>query len=149
MSAAATPGFPGIPLHKQALLSPLLAHWHLAAGRHPLFTPGLRPELDLLAEHKALMERFSQAAAAAAAAAANTTPVVSVSPESPVKRETSVSPPASKDDEEPQSGPMDLSSGGNKVKEESKEDVNKNLVDVVSTGDKENEEQVLDLCSKS
>jgi hypothetical protein len=76
MSAA----FPGIPLHKQAFLSPLLAHpglWQMATAaaaarqqQHSL----LRPDLDLLAEHRALLEKFSASAAAAAAPTSPTPP---------------------------------------------------------------------------
>lgn len=100
-----TPGFPGLPLHKQMLLSPLLAQSHLwqqmaAQSRQyssplsPLFaglanpaaaptapaaptlpipkpTPSKPEVVDVMAEHKALMERFaSQMNAAALAAAA-------------------------------------------------------------------------------
>ena len=58
-----TPGLHNLPFHKQALLSPLLAHTHLwqMARANPLLG-GVRPELDLMAEHKALMERFAAAA---------------------------------------------------------------------------------------
>merc|ERR1712079_271002 len=70
-----TPGFHNLPFHKQALLSPLLAHTHLwqMARANPLLAAAQgahRPELDLMAEHKALMERFATAAIAAQTAAA-------------------------------------------------------------------------------
>ena len=79
------PGLSGLPLHKQALLSPLLASSHfLAAARkaYPFGMPGSNPapastppaseasSTDVLAEHKALLERFRASAAAMAAAAA-------------------------------------------------------------------------------
>ena len=87
------------------------------------------------------MERFSQAAAAVAASAP-ASPPISTTPESAeVKREKSVSPAGSSKTPEPlQNGPMDLSRS---TKDETKEDVNKNLVDVVG------DETVLDLCNKS
>lgn len=99
-------GYPGIPLHKQSLLSPLLAspHFWQAAVRHPLLSAAssLRPELDLMAEHKALMERFASSMNAAAALASRESSLsVSVSP--PVSR------PRSKTPEPPQNIPMDLS----------------------------------------
>ena len=122
-------GFPGIPFHKQALLSPLLAQSHLwqLASRHPLLGGGLRPDVDLLAEHKALLEKFAATSAAL--------------------REKSVSPPTSSKSPEPlQQGPMDLSSrksdDGNDENDSTtsaKEDMNRNLV---------LEEKVLDLCRK-
>ena len=100
------PGYPGIPLHKQSLLSPLLAspHFWQAAVRHPLLSAAssLRPELDLMAEHKALMERFASSMSAAAAMASREASIsVSVSP--PTSR------PRSKTPEPPQNIPMDLS----------------------------------------
>ena len=79
------PGLSGLPLHKQALLSPLLASSHfLAAARkaYPFGLPGSHQPAsptpptseasttDVLAEHKALIERFRASAAAMAAAAA-------------------------------------------------------------------------------
>ena len=71
------PGLSALPLHKQALLSPLLASSHfLAAARkaYPFLptsnsSPNQDPT-DVLAEHKALLERFRASAAAMAAAAA-------------------------------------------------------------------------------
>ena len=96
-------GYPGIPLHKQTLLSPLLANPHFwqAAVRHPLLSAAnLRPELDLMAEHKALMERFASSMNAAAALASREA-AMSVSP--PASR------PRSKTPEPPQNLPMDLS----------------------------------------
>jgi hypothetical protein len=73
------PGISSLPLQKQALLSPLLASSHfLAAARkaYPFLTPNTSPNetpasvTDVLAEHKALIERFRASAAAMAAAAA-------------------------------------------------------------------------------
>ena len=75
------PGLSALPLHKQALLSPLLASSHfLAAARKaypflptsssPPTTPVQEVTSDVLAEHKALLERFRASAAAMAAAAA-------------------------------------------------------------------------------
>ena len=72
------PGLSALPIHKQALLSPLLASSHfLAAARkaYPFLptsnsgSPASDPS-DVLAEHKALLERFRASAAAMAAAAA-------------------------------------------------------------------------------
>jgi hypothetical protein len=75
------PGLAALPIHKQILLSPLLASSHfLAAARKaygfPTPTTSIAQEQppDVLAEHKALLERFrasAQAMAAAAAVAAN------------------------------------------------------------------------------
>ena len=73
------PGLSALPLHKQALLSPLLASSHfLAAARKAYpFLPGNTEQpqtgtaqTDVLAEHKALLERFRASAAAIAAATA-------------------------------------------------------------------------------
>ena len=71
------PGLSALPLHKQALLSPLLASSHfLAAARkaYPFLptssSPPNQETSDVLAEHKALLERFRASAAAMAAAAA-------------------------------------------------------------------------------
>ena len=72
------PGLSALPLHKQALLSPLLASSHfLAAARkaYPFLPtssspPSNQETSDVLAEHKALLERFRASAAAMAAAAA-------------------------------------------------------------------------------
>merc|ERR1712008_150141 len=73
------PGLSGLPLHKQALLSPLLAS---ARKAYPFGLPGSHQQAsptpptseasttDVLAEHKALIERFRASAAAMAAAAA-------------------------------------------------------------------------------
>ncbi|TRY77123.1 hypothetical protein TCAL_15979 [Tigriopus californicus] len=161
---SSVPGFPGIPMHKQALLSPLLAQTHLwqMARTNPLFS-GLRPEVDLFAEHKALVERYS---AAMAAAAAQQLPKREMSAESPIsspKREPSVSPTHSSAASEPaQHLPMDLSSKKGDdisdpeededeeivVKDEPspcspKADMNRNLV----VGSRDSE-KILDLCSK-
>jgi hypothetical protein len=130
------PAYPGIPLHKQTLLSPLLAspHFWQAAVRHPLLSGGsLRPELDLMAEHKALMERFASSMSAAAALASREA-ALSVSP--------ALSRPRSKTPEPPQNLPMDLSnkrgdsgsSGSGSSddddddEEDLKSDVNRNVV---------------------
>ena len=78
------PGLSALPLHKQALLSPLLASSHfLAAARKAYpFLPTTASQntespqqtggnnTDVLAEHKALLERFRASAAAIAAATA-------------------------------------------------------------------------------
>ena len=79
------PGLSGLPLHKQALLSPLLASSHFLAAARKAYPFGLSaapPQpastpppaetstTDVLAEHKALLERFRASAAAMAAAAA-------------------------------------------------------------------------------
>lgn len=85
----------------------------------------VRPELDLMAEHKALMERFAAAAmaaqtAAAASAASSAKETTSPTPPpppppQPTKVETTSSPPASPKTagsgtpEPPQNAPMDLS----------------------------------------
>eukprot|EP00095_Tigriopus_kingsejongensis_P002826 maker-scaffold80_size398941-snap-gene-2.16 protein:Tk02826 transcript:maker-scaffold80_size398941-snap-gene-2.16-mRNA-1 annotation:"AGAP010438-PA" len=107
---SSVPGFPGIPIHKQALLSPLLAQTHLwqMARSNPLLA-GLRPEMDLFAEHKALVERYSAAMAAAAAQPKDDKADLTTLLKSP-KREPSVSPPHSVTPEPPQNIPMDLSS---------------------------------------
>jgi hypothetical protein len=110
--------FPGVPLHKQALLSPLLAQSHLwqqmAAFRQnplmrPMMTPTapVAPDMDLIsAEHKLLMERFAAVAAAAhaaaAAAQAAATNAETASTGSVEEKEDSKA--------EPQNCPMDLSS---------------------------------------
>ncbi|XP_040581276.1 uncharacterized protein [Lepeophtheirus salmonis] len=94
-------GFQGIPFHKQPLLSPLLAvHsplWQVAAAARNPFLNIRPPELDLMAEHKALMERFAAANAVTAAAAA-------------AAAASRASPPSSKslEDPPPQHIPMDL-----------------------------------------
>ena len=127
------PGYPGIPHNKQSLLSPLLAspHFWQAAVRHPLLSAAsLRPELDLMAEHKALMERFASSMSAAAALASREASL-SVSP--PVSRRPSKTP------EPPQNIPMDLSnkrsergstsSSSNESEEEDlKSDMNRNVL---------------------
>ena len=69
------PGLSALPLHKQALLSPLLASSHFLAAARLAATPAsTTPErqqsTDVLAEHKALLERFRASAAALAAATA-------------------------------------------------------------------------------
>ncbi len=90
------PGLSALPLHKQALLSPLLASSHIlaaAAARKAAYSPfngtpvtsssadaqppvstasesPVAASADILAEHKALLERFRASAAAAAAMAA-------------------------------------------------------------------------------
>ena len=167
--------FPGVPLHKQALLSPLLAQSHLwqqlaAFRQNPLMRPptvpapptppaapaaSATPDLDLInAEHKALMERFAAVAAAAAAAAAAATAAAAEDdkPASPPP----ASPPKSA---EPQNCPIDLSSkksddGNDSEAERStpssvvKADLNRNnIVDTEKKAEKE-ESSVLDLCNK-
>lgn len=115
--AGAIHGFPGIPFHKQGLLSPLLAQSHLwqmaAASRHPLFSD-MRPQLDLMAEHKALIERFQTAATAAAATAASET-----ASEADHKSLSSPKSSTGEDPAEPQNCPMDLSS---KLKSDDEDD---------------------------
>ena len=110
-----TPGLHSLPFHKQALLSPLLAHTHLwqMARANPLLS-GVRPELDLMAEHKALMERFAAAAMAAQSAAAAT--IQAASNNSAASKEVeskesspAVSPKTSSTPEPPQNAPIDLS----------------------------------------
>ena len=112
-----TPGLHNLPFHKQALLSPLLAHTHLwqmaRANASPLLG-GVRPELDLmggLAEHKALMERFAAAAMAAqSAAAAVQAASTAASKEASKESSPAVSPKTSSTTPEPpQNAPIDLS----------------------------------------
>lgn len=126
-SLMSTPGFPSLPLHKQTLLSPLLANPHFwqAAVRHPLLTASsLRPELDLMAEHKALMERFATSMSAAAALATRESPP---SPRTPPPRPTKSPGP-------PQNMPMDLSnkkgdsSDEEDFRESIKSDLNRNVL---------------------
>ena len=145
-SLMSAPGYPGIPLHKQSLLSPLLAspHFWQAAVRHPLLSAaGMRPELDLMAEHKALMERFASSMSAAAAMASREA-ALSVSP--PVSR------PRSKTPEPPQNLPMDLSNkkgdsscsgSSNSDEEDFKSDMNRN---VLTTSNKRRREDI-EVCS--
>ena len=118
-----TPGLHNLPFHKQALLSPLLAHTHLwqmaraNAATNPLLGSlqgGVRPELDLmggLAEHKALMERFAAAAMAAqTAAAAVQAASTAASKEASKESSPAVSPKTSRSTPEPpQNAPIDLS----------------------------------------
>lgn len=134
------------------------------ARTNPLFS-GLRPEVDLFAEHKALVERYS-AAMAAAAAQQQQLPKREMSADTPIsspKREPSVSPAHSSAASEPaQHAPMDLSSKKGDdisdpeededeeivVKDEPspcspKSDMNRNLV-----GGSRDSEKILDLCSK-
>lgn len=123
-----TPGFQQLPIHKQMFLSPLLAHTHFwqMARANPLLASAAtaaapRPELDLMAEHKALMERFAAAAMAAqtAAAASAASTVAPPTAPSPVKEFVEKStPPASPktpvsraatESTPPQNMPIDLS----------------------------------------
>merc|ERR1711899_147097 len=123
-----TPGFHNLPFHKQALLSPLLAHTHLwqmaRANANPLLGGGVRPELDLmggLAEHKALMERFAAAAMAAQTAAAAAVQAASTaSKEASKESSPAVSPKTSSTTPEPpQNAPIDLSNKKSDGEEES------------------------------
>jgi hypothetical protein len=162
------PGFPGLPFHKQALLSPLLAHmphiWQMANARanNPLLNA--KPELDLMAEHKALMERFAAAAMAAqshavaqaAAAASSIKEEVVVEPASP--------PPSPKiaasTPEPPQNAPIDLSNkrsdeedsdmedmevvktSNSLYKKKVKSDLNRNVVVNSSSGEDDEDEEL-------
>ena len=144
-SLMSNPGYPGIPLHKQGRLSPLLArpHFWQAAVRHPLLSAAsMRPDLDLMAEHKALMERFASQMSAAAALASR-------------EAALSVSPPASRPDktpEPPQNLPMDLSKKGDSsssscsdeddYRESFKSDMNRNVL----TSPKKRSDDI-DVCS--
>ena len=158
------PGIHNLPFHKQALLSPLLAHSHLwqmaranpllAAAQHAQHAQGAvngRPELDLMAEHKALMERFATAAVAAQQAAAiaaiteansaqketvkevtpaspPTSPKVAAAPQ---RRSPTSSPPSSpKRSASPQNAPIDLS---NKRSDEEDSDMD----DISDKGDQQ------------
>ena len=158
-----TPGFHNLPFHKQALLSPLLAHTHLwqMARANPLLGAAAaaqaRPELDLMAEHKALMERFATAAiaaqtaaAAAAAAEANSaapketvkevprptsgppTPTpTTVTPTAAPQRPPTSTPPASpKRSASPQNAPIDFS-----MKRSDEEDSDMDDISEKNTGD--------------
>ncbi len=129
-----TPGIHSLPFHKQALLSPLLAHTHLwqMARANPLLAASAaqRPELDLMAEHKALMERFAAAAMAAQTAAALSASASAAAPTT--KEETKeevqaasppVSPKTSNSDEPPQNAPIDLSNKKSSDEEDSEEDM--------------------------
>ena len=149
LSLMGAPAFPGIPFHKQALLSPLLAQshlWQMAAARHhPLFA-GLRPEVDILAEHKALMERFAAASAASSAGSGSSSgpnsPDAASSSTSPPPASAAVVPPAapaaasvpppSKSPRQPplQHTPMDLSSSKRSDEEDSDDE---DIVDVVKS----------------
>ena len=169
-AAGATP-FPGVPLHKQALLSPLLAQSHLwqqmaALRQNPLMRPpaipavpappSATPDLDLInAEHKALMERFAAVAAAAAAAAVAAASEEEKRPASPASPPSS--PKAASTESQPQNCPIDLSSkksdDGNESEDAErstpssvvKADLNRNnIVD----SEKKSEGSVLDLCNK-
>ena len=149
-----TPGFHSLPFHKQALLSPLLAHTHLwqMARNNPLFQARQQtPELDLMAEHKALMERFALMAQAAQIQAAAS--------KKEAENELSVSPPppsSSPKIEIPQNLPMDLSAkrssdeesetemeSGPKLKKV-KSDLNRNVV-VKSSGSEADDDEELDV----
>lgn len=127
-----TPGFHNLPFHKQALLSPLLAHthlWHMArSAANPLLNAQRPAELDLMAEHKALMERFAAAAMAAQAQAAASAASAASSKEDRPKS-ASPPPPASSpkninnnNNAEPQNAPMDLSNKRSSDEEDSEED---------------------------
>ena len=130
-----TPGIHSLPFHKQALLSPLLAHTHLwqMARANPLLAASAaqRPELDLMAEHKALMERFAAAAMAAQTAAALSASASAAAPNN-TKEESKeevqaasppVSPKTSNSDEPPQNAPIDLSNKKSSDEEDSEEDM--------------------------
>lgn len=119
------PGLSALPLHKQALLSPLLASSHLLAAARKAypFLPSTTSSsgsvvvqnadpVDVLAEHKALLERFRASAAAMAAAAALNNNKESSDddkngPSSPISRNGGVSPPLMGSTKE--GGAMDLS----------------------------------------
>lgn len=87
------------------------------ARANPLLAGGVRPELDLMAEHKALMERFAAAAmaaqsAAAAAAAASAAKDLKEkeAAQASFTHKASASPSSSpKRDEPTQNAPIDLS----------------------------------------
>ena len=115
-SLMSTPGLHGLPFHKQALLSPLLAHTHLyqqmiQRAQNPLLAAqaAAQPAPDLLAEQqKAFMERFAaiaaQAQSAALAASASQQKAAEVEKTNVPSR--SPTPPKTP---EPQHAPMDLS----------------------------------------
>ena len=137
-----TPGLHNLPFHKQALLSPLLAHTHLwqmaRANANPLLGGGVRPELDLmggLAEHKALMERFAAAAMAAQTAAAAAVQAASTaSKEASKESSPAVSPKTSSTTPEPpQNAPIDLSNKKSDGEDESTDDEMDHAAPVLKT----------------
>ena len=152
-SLMSTPGLHSLPFHKQALLSPLLAHTHflqnMARAQNPLLAAqaaaaAQQPSPDLMAEqHKVMMERLAAAFAAqnAAALAASQKEEKSAPSRSPTPPKTP----------EPQHAPMDLSSKRSDLedsdnesegesrpkKKKIKSDLNRNEVSEHETDDEE------------
>ncbi len=112
---------------------------------------------DLLAEHKALMERFAAATQVAAAAAAAAAAATNSKEEEREEDEEASSRPGSnghKENEEPQQTPMDLSSKTNNStptevtsSSPASEDVNRNSLLRLQV--KSEEVSLVDLCTKA